>query len=258
MSSASLSPQSADRTRPAPPSLVRAVTLHAQDQLLELLRLQRIWPAAALLSLLTVVSGFQARAAPGDKLAAVDFFASFAMPLLTMMAIGYGAASIRNSGDRGAATLYLLRPRGSLAWPLGTWLANVTVVCGACIVAVASTLLAATISVTPQWGHVVPMVVAATLNGMVWTTIAMAAASFFARGAAVCVLWLVVGDSWLAKGLDSVAAITPGPALKQLINLPPEHLLLSSNSPAAAAQIVVITAVALGVLIWRIDRTPPS
>jgi hypothetical protein len=244
---------------PVAPSLAQATLLHAEAQVHQLAKPRRAWPMLVVVLSLAVLGGLLASYSPHDRLAATDFFSSFGLTLIALVSIGYGASSVRGAAERGALSLYLLRPRGWLAWPLGTWLGTVCMIGAASVAAALLTLAAATVgALAPDSAHVLPITAAALLAGVGWSSIAMAVSAVWSRGAALCVVWLLVCDMGLSKLIDSLAYITPGPALSVVAQLPPEHLWLAAGSASAIAQLFAIPLVALATLIWRFHADPPT
>lgn len=243
---------------PRAPSLAVAVGLHAQEALRSMWSARRLWPAIALLFLLALITALLARYAPEDGLAATEFFGSFGVTAIALTGIGYGSSAVRGAVDRGALSLYLLRPRGTLAWPLGQWLATASSVAAIGGVSAGLVFVAAALaSVTPESGLLLPMLLCGALAGLGWTSVAMFCASFSRRGATLAVVWYVVVDLQLSRFIDGLAWLTPGPALRALLALPPSHQLLVTDGWAAVGQLLLIGLAAGALCTWRISRDEP-
>ena len=243
---------------PPAPSLPRVVGLHAVSALKSLLS-KRSWPALATVALLTALTALIASYSVEDRLAATDFFGSFGRVVVALLGIGYGASGVRAQADRGAVTLFLLKPRGAIGWPLGTWLAPVTVLgtvgLGAAGLALAAQAL---VAMPPDTALLLPTLLSGAACAGCWTTIGMAAAALSPKGAALCAVWLFIGDMMLSRWIELLAWLTPGPALSTLAQYPPDSMLLARGSGEALAQLAVILLAGGAVFVWRVWRDPPA
>lgn len=241
------------------PSLHQVVRLHALRQLGLLIRPAQIWPLLATFGALVVLTGLSARYNLEDRRAAIDLFNGLGVTLVTLLAIGYGTSAVRAASTQGAFSLYLLRPRGSFGWPVGTFCATGGLLgLGAAVTAASVWGTAAVVAMQPELGHLLPMTASAGLTALAWTAIAMAVAAFSQRGPVWCVLWWVVIDQGMARAVDSLAWITPGPASAALSVLPEDPAIVAAGAGMACLQLLAVTLVALVLFQRRVHRTPPT
>jgi|GEM_PF-3349196 len=241
------------------PNLVESIGLHAWSETRRMLRISRQWPSLLVVLSATVVGAAGAHFAPADLLAAPDFFRTVCLRAIALLAIGYATAALRADADRGALALYLVRPRASLALPLGRLVATtgviaVTGVLFACLLFGAT----AAVAVAPDIGHLPLMCLAAVLAAVGYTPLFMAVAAYFKRAAAICVAWFVVVDLMLASATTSFATFAPGPAVQTVAARYPDPHWYSDVLLAPIGQVFAIGAIATALLLWKFAADEPG
>lgn len=237
------------------PSLPAAIGLHAKVEVARLLRVSRAWPAVAVLLATLVIGGLVAFYTPIDLLITPRFFGTFALPALALVALGYGTGSLRADGDRGALSLFVMRPRGWLAVPLGRLIATGALMSLAGLALGGFSFgVAAAFAVPPIEGHLPHMLLAGALAGAVYTAMFMFVAATFQRATAASLTWLIGVDLTLARHVDALAVISPGPLLADIATRAPDLPLVGAGSGdlwMGALNVVAIGLAAAGLLIWR-------
>jgi ABC-type transport system involved in multi-copper enzyme maturation permease subunit len=270
-----------DVRAPSGPSWVGATVLHATLHLRRLLDLRTLWPWLLLLAALVAASLGLVRLALADPSAIVEFFRKFALRGEALVALGLGTAAVRGEADAGAIGYWLLRPRAHVALPLGRWLAVV-------LATAAFGLLMTLGTLATTWGTILQppsetvarMLIAAGLAALVYPAVFVWIGSTFKSAAAAGLAWLVAGDLAGALVSDSLRAISPAHHLGIVVVGSADRTLtdqlvdqVRTMAGKAAAQLpeagwgptlgaigalAALTAVALGLALWRFRRDPPA
>ncbi len=247
---------------PATPSLPATIVLHALTEARRLLRLRTAWPALAIVALTATLGVLVAYRRIPDLLAVPDFFGNIGLPAIALLGIGYGTSSLRGDAERGALSLFLLRPGGAIALPLGRAIAVLTAM-SLCGMALAGALAggAAALAISPPEGQVITMLLTGALAGTCYSAVAMLLATIFKRATAAAIAWLVVVDMMIASGSETVALISPGPHLGAMLERAYDMPLYGDGSGdlwLATLHVLAIAMVAVGSLLLRFAGDEPT
>lgn len=250
-------------TWPRPMSLLRAIFLHASVHLRRLLTLRRLWPYLLLMALPIVASAGLARLALDDTSTIGRFFQYFTLRALALCALGLGVSAIREDAEGGVLPLVLLRPRSTLAVPIGRCLA-VTAVVGVLGTGMALGTLATLLGTpfSPDLAYVMRAVVAAWAGAFAYTGVFLGFGSWFAAGTAVGLGWLVGVDLVLAPYAEAAGKLSPSHYLAILAQTLPGRDLVAANTagqiPGALAGLLLVGALGVAAAAWRLRGDPPS
>lgn len=253
----------ADVTWPRPMSLPRAILLHASVHLRRVLTLRRLWPYLLLMALPILASAGLARLALDDTSVIGRFLQYFTLRAMALCALGLGVSAIREDAEGGVLSLVLLRPRATLAVPIGRCLA-VTAVVGVLGTGMAVGSLATLLGTpfSPDIGYVARAVVAAWAGAFAYTGIFLGFGSWFAAGTAVGLGWLVGVDLVLAPYAEAAALVSPSHYLAILAQTLPGRDLVAANTagqiPSAVAGLLLVGALGIGASVWRLRGDPPN
>ncbi|MSP91586.1 MAG: hypothetical protein EXR79_07260 [Myxococcales bacterium] len=267
--------------RPAAPTTVGAIALHAQLHLGRVIKPATLWPYALLLAAVVAGSLGLVRLALSDATAIVEYFRHFALRGEALVALGLGTAAVRGEADAGALAYWLLRPRAPIALPLGRWLA-------AALVTAAFGLLMTAGTLASTWGTVLEpppetvrrMVLAALLGALVYPAIFLWIGATLRHAAAAGLAWFILGDfvaplvsdtARLASPAHHLSLVVAGVADATLTDQLADSVrrMAGKSVPAlpeagwgptleAALAVALLTAVALALCLVKFQRDPPS
>lgn len=253
----------ADVTWPRPLSLARAIFLHASVHLRRVLTVRRLWPYLLLMALPVLASAGLARLALDDTSVIGRFLQYFTLRAMALCALGLGVSAIREDAEGGVLSLVLLRPRATLAVPIGRCLA-VTAVVGVLGSGMALGSLAALFGTpfSPDLAYMARAVVAAWAGAFAYTGVFLGFGSWFAAGTAVGLGWLVGVDLVLAPYAEAAALLSPSHYLAILAQTLPGRDLVAANTagqiPSAVAGLLLVGALGVAASAWRLRGDPPN
>lgn len=200
-------------------SPARALLAHAQVQARRLVCWRELrWPslvfAAATAACLTADAGPDLAST-----AAVELYGWLGLGAAALGGLFIGASALRSDADVGALDLFLLRPGGRWAVPLGrgvaVWVvAGALCAGGALAMGVALRLAGVPLGV-PQAGLAALVV---GLAGGLYGLVAFAIAAWVERATWAGLVYLVVFDTGLAAGVDSLGRWTVGTPARALLD----------------------------------------
>jgi hypothetical protein len=266
--------------KPQPLNTVPAIALHAGLHLRRLARPRQLWPYGLILLGTVLGSLALVRLSLSEPGALVKYFETIVLRAEALCALGLATAAIRTDADAGTLGLFLLRPRAPVALPVGRWLAvglAVTVAGGLMLAGLVASAVGTTMQ--PDVGTLVRMALAVALDGFAYAAIFLCLACWFKSAAAAGLAWFGVADLVLPPLSDTVARISPSHHLQLLVEgvYPPASDLLELVKgmgkvptqvppdpwnawlvPTETLALLVLTAIPLGLAMWRMRRQPPA
>jgi hypothetical protein len=229
---------------PASPGLPGAILLHLGLHLRRAAALRLVWPY--LLLAVAVVAG-------SLGLVQLDF-AVFVLRACALVALGMATSAVRGDADSGALALHLLRPRASVALPVGRWAAVAVLVAslgllmlGGMLLTTAGTILA------PSWAAVARMAVAVVLAAMAYSSIFMAISAHFKAAAGMGLLYLVVGDVVAPSLPGLVGVVSVQRHLTHWLPAAADEAWLARGFESATA-VAALLGLAVAGVVWTVVR----
>ncbi len=257
-----------------------AIALHAGQHLRRIGNLRQLWVYALIVVAVVLGNLALVRFSLSEPSAMRTYFESFVLRAQAMCALGLATAAIRADADAGALGLFLLRPCAPVALPIGRWLAVGAMVALAGLLMVLG--LAATAAGTTMMvdlGVLGRMTLAVLLGGFAYAAVFLSIACWFRSAAATGLAWFAVADLVLPSLSETVGALSPSHHLQLLVQgVYPQNTSLVDRvkdlahvtAPPVASQwnawlvpievgaLGLLTAVALGLALWRLRRAPPG
>lgn len=270
----------AQAPQPRPLTTLPAIALHAGLHLRRLAKPQQLWPYA--LIVLGTVAGSLAlvRLSLSEPTALLKYFQTIVLRAEALCALGLATSAIRTDADAGALGLFLLRPRAPVALPVGRWLAvGLTVAVAGAVMLAGLVASAAGTTMQASGSTLLRMLLAVVLDGFVYAAVFLALACWFKSAAAAGLAWFGVADLVLPPLSDTVARVSPSHHLQLLVEgaYPPATDLVEmvkglGHAPVAlppdpwnawlvpveVAALLALTAIPLGLALWRMRRQPPA
>lgn len=257
-----------------------AIALHAGQHLRRIANLRQLWVYALIVVAVVLGNLAMVQFSLSQPSAMRTYFESFVVRAQAMCALGLATAAIRADADAGALGLFLLRPRAPVALPIGRWLAvGAMVALAGLLMVLGMAATAAGTTMMVDLGVLGRMTLAALLGGFTYSAIFLCIACWFRSAAATGLAWFAVADLVLASLSDTAGALAPSHHLQLLVQgvYPPNASLVDmvkrlaqAAPPPVASQwnawlvpievgaLALLTAVALGLALWRLRRAPPG
>jgi hypothetical protein len=239
---------------PASPGLPGAILLHLGLHLRRAAALRLVWPY--LLLAVAVVAGSLGlvQLALAQRAAIQEYFAVFVLRACALVALGMATSAVRGDADSGALALHLLRPRASVALPVGRWAAVAVLVAslgllmlGGMLLTTAGTILA------PSWAAVARMAVAVVLAAMAYSSIFMAISAHFKAAAGMGLLYLVVGDVVAPSLPGLVGVVSVQRHLTHWLPAAADEAWLARGFESATA-VAALLGLAVAGVVWTVVR----
>jgi hypothetical protein len=269
-------------TAPVPKRLATgaAIALHAGLHLRRLANPRALWPYALILVGTVLGSLALVRLSLSEPTALVKYFETIVLRAEALCALGLATAAIRNDADAGALGLFLLRPRAPVALPVGRWLAvGLTVTVAGGLMLGGLVLSAAGTTMQAPGPTLLRMLLAVVLDGFAYAAIFLSLACWFKSAAAAGLAWFGVADLVLPPLSDAVARFSPSHHLQLMVEgvYPPATDLMEMVKglgkapvalppdpwnawlvPVECLALLLLTALPLGLAMWRMRRQPPA
>lgn len=251
-----------DRARPVAPSLPAAVALHLSIHLRRSLHWRAVVPALAVVILVALAGAALSRSSPGRWDLLPTYFSTVLLRAIALVALGFGTAAIRADAEQGALAAFLLRPRAPVALALGRLLAVALVVTSFALLAAGMLFgLAALIALPPDLGRMPWQLAAAAGAGLCYGAIFVFFGAVFRHATALSLAYLVLIDMGLGAVSQRVGLLSPYQALSVLADVAPDASLSLGAGVAlwgALAQLGVLTVLAAGATVWRLQGDNPD
>jgi ABC-2 type transport system permease protein len=248
--------------RPQAPPLLRALGLHMALHLRRSARLRVVVPALLLALGMAVAAGGLASSAPGDLKVVAQFFETFALRAMAIVALALGTGAIRSDAEHGALASFMLRPRAAVALPVGRLLAAISQLAIFSVLATVGIFAgAATLGVMPDPGRLPFQLAAALGAALSYTAIFVLLGTVSRHAIALGLGWLVIIDMGLGNLSDRIGLLAPHNSLVAIASFDPDLSLVGSAGVdlwLAVVHILALSTAASALMVWRMQGDVPD